>query len=288
MKKITFLVAFFAISLTIHAQVVDTESFEDITTLESDGFTLLNVSEPTGTTADGWFQPSGTIFPAHSGGPTEFLAANFDASGDGTISLWLFLPELNLINGDMVSFFTRTQTGSLFPDRLEVRLNPSGTDTQPTNALDTGSYSSLLLSINENLMVGGYPEDWEQQEITISGLTGPTDARIAIRYFVTDAGPNGTNSNYIGIDTLVVTRILGVADQSFNNFNYFVNATGLNLQAGVVMNNVVLYNLLGQQVGSQQLNNTNEIVTLSGLQSGVYLATVTIDGVSKTIRFVKS
>ncbi|MCG2431455.1 T9SS type A sorting domain-containing protein [Aequorivita xiaoshiensis] len=54
------------------------------------------------------------------------------------------------------------------------------------------------------------------------------------------------------------------------------------------MNNIALYNMLGQQVVSQKLNNTNESVNISELQSGVYIATVSIDGASKSFKIVKN
>ena len=62
----------------------------------------------------------------------------------------------------------------------------------------------------------------------------------------------------------------------------------LNLSATTALNNVIIFNMLGQQVVSQKLANTNETVNLSGLQSGVYIATVSIEGASKTFRIVKN
>jgi hypothetical protein len=43
---------------------------------------------------------------------------------------------------------------------------------------------------------------WTQYTATISGVGAPTNGRLAFRYFVTDAGASGTNSNFIGIDTV--------------------------------------------------------------------------------------
>jgi hypothetical protein len=67
-----------------------------------------------------------------------------------------------------------------------------------------GDFSTLLLSVNPNLATGiaNYPNTWTQYTATVSGLAGPTSGRFAFRYHVTNGGPNGANSNYIGIDTL--------------------------------------------------------------------------------------
>jgi len=72
-----------------------------------------------------------------------------------------------------------------------------------TTSTDIGDFDSLLLEINPTMATGVYPESWTQYTFTISGLSTPTSGRFAFRYFVTDAGPNGSNSNYIGIDNIV-------------------------------------------------------------------------------------
>lgn len=44
-----------------------------------------------------------------------------------------------------------------------------------------------------------------------------------LRYFVTDGGPYGSNSFYIGIDELEVSATLGVEDFSLLSLKYFYN-----------------------------------------------------------------
>jgi len=287
MKKITLLAAL-CVVLTTNAQLL-TEGFEDILTLPGDGWVFTNVSDsPSGT----YFQGNDGVFAAFEGGPTEYIGVNFNStegtSGTETISNWMFLPQLNLENDDILTFYTQTILGSAFPDRLEVRIDPTGADVLPTTPTDVGSYTELLLSINDFLDPGGYPEIWEEQIVTIVGLTGATDTKIAFRYFVTDAGPSGTNSNYIGLDSLVVDESLGVDDNAFNGFTFFVDANNqLNLRANVPMENVQLFNILGQNVLNQKLSNTNEVITISTLKSGVYIATVLIEGQSKSFKIVK-
>lgn len=139
---------------------------------------------------------------------TGFAVANYTSvgSGTGTISNWLITPTLSLTNGDTFSFFTTTTPGSAFPDRLELRLSLAGTSTNVgTTATSVGDFSTLLLTINPGLTVGGYPENWTQYTVTISGLAAPTTGRLAFRYFVTSGGPTGANSNIIGIDAVQYT-----------------------------------------------------------------------------------
>ncbi|MCB0254953.1 MAG: choice-of-anchor J domain-containing protein, partial [Anaerolineae bacterium] len=148
-----------------------------------------------------------------AGATTAYIAANFNNSGSpGTISNWMLTPEMSMSDGDTLSFWTRTVTGSTFPDRLQVRLSTAGSSTNVgVGANDVGDFTTLLLDINPSLLQGGYPDDWAQYTITLSGLPGGmADGRVAWRYFVTDAGPTGANSNYIGIDT--VEYVAGMAE----------------------------------------------------------------------------
>ena len=170
------------------------------------GWTVNNLSQPPGTLD--WFQGNEFVFPAQQGAPNSYLAANFESGGEvSTISTWLILPTSTYRNGDTLSFYSRTAEFSEWPDRLEVRFsNVGGTDVG-TTATSVGTFSTLLISINPTLEVGGYPEDWTRYSATLSGLTGPTSGAFAFRYTVTDGGLFGANSNYIGIDTVQITAV---------------------------------------------------------------------------------
>lgn len=182
-----------------------------ITTAFTEGFEIAppagwitqNNSSPVGTI--GWFQGVPTNFPAHMGPTDSYISANFNNTGStGTISNWLLTPELALKNGDQIKFWTRTAGTGAFPDRLEVRLSTSGAGTNVgADVNSVGTFTTVLLTVNPNLVAGagGYPTVFTQFTATISGLGAPTTGRVGFRYFVTDAGLNGANSNLIGIDT---------------------------------------------------------------------------------------
>ncbi len=196
------IVALVAITAPAGAQLL-VEGFDDITTLPGGGWFLVNHSEPIGVTS--WFQGNDTVFPAQAGAPTAYIGANYNnTAGTGTISNWLLSPELLMIDGDVLTFWTRTTAGSTWPDRLQVRLSTNGASTDVgTTSSDVGDFTTLLLDINPALAVGGYPEAWTEFTVSLSGLPGGVaNGRIALRYYVTNGGPTGTNSNYIGIDTV--------------------------------------------------------------------------------------
>jgi hypothetical protein len=186
------------------------QGFNDAT-LAATGWSAANISQSA--SASLWSTTTGIT----SGGvpvvsPQEgarFAVVNFTqvSTGAGTINSWLFSPVINsMVNGDSFSFFTTTTPGSSYPDRLQVRLNTANTGTNvgatPTSV---GDFTTLLLDINPAYDVGGYPEGWTQFTVNLSGLAGPTDGRLAFRYFVEDGGPVGANSNVIGLDTFVYT-----------------------------------------------------------------------------------
>jgi hypothetical protein len=185
-------------TVNVSAATLLLENFDDIGTLGAAGWSLQNNSSPLGST--GWFQGNAGVFPSQAGAPDAYIAANFEnAAFGGTISNWLLTPELALSNGDTLSFYTRT-VGSPFPDRLEVRLSTAGSSTNVGgNATSVGDFTTLLLTINPSLAVGGYPDAWTQFTLTLAGLGGPTSGRLAFRYFVDDTEVDG---DYIGIDTV--------------------------------------------------------------------------------------
>ena len=192
------------------AVVID-EGFADVASLFSTGGWIQgNHSSPVG--ASTWAQCGGTaIPPAFDGGANDCILVNFNSTtGAGTISNWLLTSPITFNPGSTASFYTRTSAGASFPDRLEVRLCTTGACTNyGTGATDVGDFTTLLLTINPTLAAGpdptgvnGYPDVWTKFDL--SGLPSTGSGRIAFRYFVTNAGPTGDNSNIIGIDRVVV------------------------------------------------------------------------------------
>jgi len=105
-----------------------------------------------------------------------------------------------------MTFWTRTVTTPFLPDRLQVRMSTSGASTNVgATATSVGDFTTLLLDINPTYTTTGYPNTWTQFTVTVSGLVSPTTGRMAFRYFVENGGPNGVNSDYIGIDTVQYT-----------------------------------------------------------------------------------
>jgi hypothetical protein len=181
---LTLFCASFITAGTAHAAPILVENFDDVSTLAGSGWALVNSSSPIGVTS--WFQGNSAVFAAQDGAPDSYIAANFLGAGfAGDIDEYLISPVLTLQNGDTLSFFTRTED-SAYNDGLEVLLGTSG------------GYTSLLT------LTTMPDSDWTQYTLAVSGLSGPTAAVFAFRYFATDTSVNG---DYIGIDTVRVDPV---------------------------------------------------------------------------------
>ena len=181
------------------------EDFDDVASLAGDGWIMVNNSDLLGSTS--WFQGDGAVFTARNGNANAYIAADRDNAGDGggtdAISNWLITPEVELAEGKALSFASRTVASSTAPDRLQVRMSTNGSSTDVgSSATSVGDFTTLLLDINPDLSIGGYRETWARFNAVVSDVGTPTMGRLAIRYFVSDAGGGGVNSNYIGIDSV--------------------------------------------------------------------------------------
>ena len=163
------------------------------------GWIFSNQSEPLGSSP--WFDGViwNNIMEPHEG--AGFLGVSqYSVDLCGTISNWAVLPEVpEQAAGDVMTFYTiSAATGD--PDRLQVWYSSSGGTGTGTGPNDTGDFDVLLLDIDgvPNYNSGPY-NGWTRWDIELPG-----NGRIALRYFVTDAGIWCPNATYLGIDTLSI------------------------------------------------------------------------------------
>lgn len=217
MKKLLLLLLL-ASSAALNAQTLLEQNFDAPPTPFAlpTGWTQLNLSSPIGTTS--WFAGNPANYVAFNGPPNGYLLVNFNSgAGVSTLNNWLMSPVVTVQNGDEVSFYTRTFTGSTYPDRVELRQSTSGeTSTNPSGLTNFGSYTVLCSTVNAGLTAGGYPETWTKFTYVVTGLTGQVASRFALRYTVSNGGPSGANSNGIGVDAFQVKRPV-VNDVSLNS-----------------------------------------------------------------------
>jgi hypothetical protein len=205
-RKITLLLLAAASAFSVNSQVLFQEDFTSPFT--PTGWSIQNLSASANPTL-AWFQGNGAqVFPAFNGGPNDYVGVNYNSStssAPATLSTWLITPTLNIANGNVVEFATRTTTmPASFPDRLEVYLSTDAGTNVGSTPTSLGTFSTLLVSVNPNLTTTGYPGSWTVYQATITGVTTPTVGRVGFRYHVTNGGPSqlASNSDYIGLDAV--------------------------------------------------------------------------------------
>ena len=102
---------------------------------------------------------------------------------------------------------------------------------------------------------------------------------------------DSNNGGLLFLDNIILTKnnILSVEDTNTFKSIIYPNPTSsrLTISAPKIINNVAIYNLLGKQVMSIEVNKNTESIDVSNLPSGVYLIRYNVDNAVGTAKFVK-
>lgn len=190
-----------------------TQEFDNIASATAAGWKFVNLSETRVASSVGFVNGPAAI-PAFSG--AGYIFAGYQAnSGSGLISVWAISPKVTLQNGDKISFYTLTVNDysdpiNVYPDRLQLRISPFEGDAITDEPTAIGGFVTNLVDVNPTLsatLPTGYPDTWTKFEGTVSGLSKPVEGHYAFRYFVSDGGTAGVNSNGIALDKVVYTGV---------------------------------------------------------------------------------
>lgn len=147
--------------------------------------------------------------------------------------------------------------------------------------LYSGTCGSLVLVDCSDATLGGPA----QEEINATGLiVGNT---YFVRIFQWQATP-AVDGNF----TVKLWRLEALANDEFdiaNAFKYYPNPVNdkLNLRSQNNIENVSIYNMLGQEVLRVAPNTNSSAINMSTLQTGAYFIRVTINGVTETKQIIK-
>ena len=301
MKKLLLSFSLVLAFSTTNGQNLFSFGFDGTTAaMDTAGWARTNQSTPLGDST--WTIPTTaptTTFSggAQAGGAISFILVNFNSTtGAGIISNWLISPSINVENGDVITFYTRiglnSTTGSAnFPDNLELRISTNGDfTTNPTGgSAGLGDFTTLAVEVNPGLDLTTYPLTWGQYSYTVTGLTGPTAIKLGFRYYVTDGGPTGANSDIIGLDTVSVDRPLSTDSFFKNNFAVYPNpATSvLNItnNSNIAINATQITDLNGRVV--KEIKGITNQINISELNSGIYFLKIATDQGTGTTKIVK-
>ena len=120
---------------------------------------------------------------------------------------------------------------------------------------------------------------------TLENLSPETTYDVYVRAICAD----GTQSDWTAVETFT-TDEFSVNNSNFQNFSYYPNPVkaNLSLKAGLEIEKVSVYNLLGQEVIVLNPNSLNAKIDLSRLQAGPYMLRVSINGDIKTFKVIKN
>lgn len=291
MKKI-YLLFVLLLAPLVNGQIVYTSTF---TNFAETAWTQTNQSSAPGLNPL-WQQGNPSTFLDYHGIGNGYASSNYNAvAGTGTISNWLISPTVELRNGDVITFYTRCAS-ELVADRLEFRISTLGNATTvPSGGPNSvGSFTTLAVSVNPNLQLFTYPVEWTLHSYTVTGLSGNTSCKMAFRYYVTNGGLTGANSNYVGVDELDVYRS-SLDAQSFDsklNFSVYPNPTAnilyIENTAGNTINELEIFDSSGRSVKTANGDGAERTqISVVDLASGIYYLKVSIAGetsISKIIR----
>jgi len=279
MKKITLLAAVFAV-FTMNAQIFfDDFNGETLDAITYDKWDSIDFD------ADGNFWE---VFDAGAISP-NWLFSGFGVDSDSweqdpfTPDNWLITKDpidLTSVSGTEISFIVGTyQTnGNFIDDKYSVYLS---TSNEVLDLLVATPIDTRLVSDDCTASAGDYSDSSANVTIDASAYDGQV-VYLAFRHF------DSVDINSVLLDDITVDGVLGTSDESFNGFNYFVDAnSNLNLSANSSLESVLVYNILGQQVVSQRLSSTNEIIELSSFNTGIYIVKVSIEGNTKSFKIIK-
>lgn len=180
-------------------------------------------------------------------------------------------------------------------DNIELKwkargFNPSLADENYTVYVATNNGTSDFVSsgVNFNEIIGqngGAGTTFVDRSLDISTLAGNM-VYVAFRHH------NMPTSQYVlNIDDVSISAsLLGIDDLEVISFKHFYDTYNdiLTLKSSnAPINNIQIFNILGQQVLNKNLSHTNELINLSSIVDGIYIAQIRIDNTIKTIKFLK-
>ena len=162
------------------------------------------------------------------------------------------------------------------PVRLKVEVHG-----QPTQSVETEALTTVA-------------NGWQTMEFNFNNqATGTAAFNAAFPYdkasIFFNFGVAGSGQTYY-FDDMKFGAALGVASFEASNIRMYPNPTStvFTIEANDVIENVSLYNVLGQEVLVRNSNSNSVTLDVANLQTGVYVVKTMIGGVTATSRLVKN
>jgi hypothetical protein len=144
------------------------------------------------------------------------------------------------------------------------------------------------IGTNEALVTG----QWKKVEIPMSYFTNLGFASTNFfQWKVSPFADSVTNAGFVYIDNILLTTNSLLNNNSFNinTVSLYPNPTTnvLNIESEGTIQNIAIFNVLGQEVVNKSTNESSIRLDVSGLNAGVYLVKTIIDGKVSSTKFIK-
>ena len=144
------------------------------------------------------------------------------------------------------------------------------------------------IGTNEALVTG----QWKKVEIPMSYFTNLGFASTNFfQWKVSPFADSVTNAGFVYIDNILLTTNSLLNNNSFNmnKVSLYPNPTSnvLNIESVGTIQNIAIFNVLGQEVMNKLTNETLVSLDVSGLNAGVYVIKTVIDGNVSSTKFIK-
>ncbi len=270
MKKITFLLILFT-SLSISAQ--STVWIDDFNDEDASDWTLIDSDGDGRNWADQFQVDDNTGNPVT---PVSLISRSWEF-GALTPDNWAISPAINLSGASgtiTVDYITQVSANVWDEETYSIHV---GTSSDPAVLINSS------FSLTETLGDAGDTGSPVNHSFDISGLAGEAQVYIAFRHW------NTTNQDFISIDDVAVLAQT-LSNDDFDTSEFTSRFDQLTKQYVVSSNTKLtglnIFNVLGQNTVSVQLNDFNAEVDLSALRSGVYIAEIKAGNATKTAKFI--
>jgi hypothetical protein len=191
---------------------------------------------------------------------TNFLGIDLDAHLDATNMTHLHMDYW---------IATDWEAGQVLNPKLSNHAAQAG----ETNALDISN------PINSQSEI----QNWQSKDFALDG-----DRESIKQFLITEAG--FTDLYYLDNVYLYVEGTAGLEDNNIIDVSVYPNPSNSiwNFRTGnTVITSVEVFNLLGKRVVLQNNNSTNVAISTQGLTSGIYIARITTEQGTKSVKLIK-
>lgn len=178
-------------------------------------------------------------------------------------------------DGATVNLFDTGETGTTGQPLLAYEFSfelPAGSEAASSYTFDLGDDATVAL----------FSTTLSSPGITLQGLAMNTT------YYWRITSTNNVDSTVGSVWSFTTSGTLGLEDiKAEKVLEHFVNNNTLTINAENAIDQVEIYNMLGQSVKTVNPAQNSANVDLGDLNSGMFISKVTIEGKTQTFKFVK-